>query len=436
MPQRKARNTGKLARAIKRIACAVLLPGFLLPVMSSALETSSMITYDRKTGSANTGAIDFSWMNDMPAGAHGRVVVNGSDFAFEDGTSARFFGVDLGFAAAVPEKSVAESYAAELAASGVNLARLHAFDCYYGANCGILDFTGYENGEVVGEFVAEALDKFDYLVYCLKQKGIYVQFEVSAGRKVSTADGFTQGECEALNTAIRGYNFLDGRVCDIVTNYAVELLNHVNPYTGMKYADDPVLAVLQYCNEASVFWVSSDDAEGSMQRATQLRFNRWLLDKYGDRAGLLAAWTDAESVTCLESSEDPAEGTVNGVALPEWSEPVNQWMDSQSPRHADFVSFLTGVSENAFDKFREAVRNTGYLSAINSSNYPMGPAELYLCSRGDVTERNSYWNAGESYTLPYKIYSSAVFSTIPSGDTSHISVNMSNGASADKPVII
>ena len=32
------------------------------------------------------------------------------------------------------------------------------------------------------------------------------------------------------------------------------LLEHVNPYTGLAYKDDPALAILETHNEDSIFW--------------------------------------------------------------------------------------------------------------------------------------------------------------------------------------
>ncbi len=37
-------------------------------------------------------------------------------------------------------------------------------------------------------------------------------------------------------------------------NYLQRLLEHTNPYTGLKYKDDPALAVVETHNEDSLFW--------------------------------------------------------------------------------------------------------------------------------------------------------------------------------------
>ncbi|MBO4355652.1 MAG: hypothetical protein J5850_02220, partial [Clostridia bacterium] len=96
-----------------------------------ALDTTGYVEYDYSPGVANTGVMDFSYLNEMPAGQHGAVTIKDGNFVFEDGTPVRFWGVDMGFACATPEKEVAEAMAAELASSGVNFVRFHAIDCTY-----------------------------------------------------------------------------------------------------------------------------------------------------------------------------------------------------------------------------------------------------------------------------------------------------------------
>ena len=66
------------------------------------------LTYTPPTGISKTGALDFSWLNDGPVGKHGHVTTKDGHFVFEDGTPVKFFGVNLGFEIARPDKKVAE----------------------------------------------------------------------------------------------------------------------------------------------------------------------------------------------------------------------------------------------------------------------------------------------------------------------------------------
>lgn len=50
---------------------------------------------------------DFAFLNDTPAGTHGFVQAREGRLIFDDGTPARFFGVNLSFDAAFPDAGTA-----------------------------------------------------------------------------------------------------------------------------------------------------------------------------------------------------------------------------------------------------------------------------------------------------------------------------------------
>ena len=156
---------------------------------SSGGENDAFIVYDSRPGVPRTGILDFSWMNDAPAGSHGAVLVRNGGFVFEDGTPVKFFGVNIGFAAAAPDKPVAEAMAAELASCGVNFVRLHALDSTY---MGLIDYTK----ETTQSISKDVLDKLDYFVYCLKQKGIYIHLDTSVIRIYKEGDGFSKEKAD------------------------------------------------------------------------------------------------------------------------------------------------------------------------------------------------------------------------------------------------
>ena len=181
----------------------------------------------------------------MPAGTHGAVLSKGDDFVFEDGTPVKFFGVNIGFGAAFPEKTVAESMASNLAAMGANMVRIHATDMTYSS------FIDYSKDNTQS-YNAEMLDRLDYLIYCLKEKGIYIHFDMAAGRVFYEGDGFAADEAAAMkNNVLRGFLFYNDTAASLVRKYITDVLNHVNAYTKLRYADDPVIAIIQYANESS-----------------------------------------------------------------------------------------------------------------------------------------------------------------------------------------
>lgn len=76
----------------------------------------------------NTGALDFSWLLDAPAGKHGLRKWKDGRLYFEDGTRARFIGFNMPIRANTPDHCTAERLAERLTSLGVNVVRLYAAD--------------------------------------------------------------------------------------------------------------------------------------------------------------------------------------------------------------------------------------------------------------------------------------------------------------------
>ena len=72
--------------------------------------------------------ISASFGNEKPAGKHGFLRRDGAHFAFEDGTPARFWGVNFTGGACFPEAWYAEKAASRLAMTGINIVRFHQLD--------------------------------------------------------------------------------------------------------------------------------------------------------------------------------------------------------------------------------------------------------------------------------------------------------------------
>ena len=370
------------------------------------------LTYDPPIGLSKTGALDFSWLNDGPVGNHGHVLVKDGHFVFEDGTPVKFFGANLGFEMARPDKKVAEVVSEDLYRSGANIARIHATDCTFG---GILDYTQ----ETTGNFDPVELDKLDYLVYCLREKGIYLHLDMTAGRAFKIADGFTEEEVKYLSSHARAVRFFDERIIKLEMEYITKYLTHRNPYTGLRYVDDPAVAIVQYSNENSITWYQTPGMRTAFDDVLDLRFNVWLCDKYGSREVLKQAWTNADGVCFLLDGEDPFAGTVKRPPLSSWGEPLTEWnnpVDAEHPpiRHAEHMAFLRELEENTFKGVYKMIRELGFQSAINLSNYPEAAVDVKMNTLGDVMEKNPYWNHPLGpYQPPAKFFPHSMADTDP-----------------------
>ena len=116
--------------------------------------------------------ISFVFRQEKPAGKHGFMKASGSHFAFEDGTPARFWGVNFNGGACFPEFDYSEKVARRLAKAGVNIVRFHQLDAEWNTP----NIFSFSKGERIGstlELHPESMKRLDYLVKCLKDEGIF-----------------------------------------------------------------------------------------------------------------------------------------------------------------------------------------------------------------------------------------------------------------------
>jgi len=190
---------------------------------------------------------------DAPAGKHGFVKVKDGHFFFEDGTRAKFWGTNLCFNACFPNHEQAEILADRIAFFGFNAVRLHHMDFFFEPKGIFEDIQlAYKNPQMkkTGKLSKNQLDKLDYLIYQLKQRGIYVDINLLVSRHFTEADGVR--EAEMLGIAAKPYSMFDRKLIELQKKYASDLLTHRNPYTKLRYHEDPAVAMIEIINESSL----------------------------------------------------------------------------------------------------------------------------------------------------------------------------------------
>lgn len=279
-------------------------------------------------------ALDFSQVipRHAPAGKFGRVIVNAAGkFALADrpDQAARFYGVNLCFSAHYLEHRVADQLAERLYRLGYNALRIHHYE---------RELVDRSSADQI-RFLPERLDQLDYLFAALKQRGIYVTTDLFVSRGVPQAKIYpgTDGEIGmdeyklAVHVNERAYaDFLE---------FSRALLEHVNPYTKVRYADDPALSWLSLVNEDNP-GNFANRLQGPLRDDLQRAWNRWLAARFPDRAALKSAWGD------LPDQQDPANGTV----------PL-QDVHATSPAAVLFNVFLADLEQDFFTRTRQFLRD-------------------------------------------------------------------------------
>ena len=197
--------------------------------------------------------ISFVFEQDKPAGCHGFVRADGDDLRFEDGTVAKFWGVNFNGGACFPDKDYAPKVAARLAQAGCNIVRMHQLDAQWDTP-NIFSYSKGRRVTTTRKLDPKSMDHLDYLIYCLKQEGIYCYLDMITYRKFKEGDDVAFNE--SLLDAGKPWTLVDPRMIELQKEYCTQLWTHVNPYTGLAYKDDPVFVLTEIANENDLFQAS------------------------------------------------------------------------------------------------------------------------------------------------------------------------------------
>ena len=311
---------------------AVLLL-FVFPVLQSQ-DRSSWFEFYLPWDDSSRTVTDMSDFLDPPAGKYGftRVTPDGH-FQFENSPRpVRFVGVVNVAIANFPSREQAKILAARMAKFGINLVRIHLVDVdgQYGL---------FENSSAsTMTLSADRLDRMDYFIKCLEDKGIYFNFCLQCGRVFKEGDSTN---APVVNEQSKYVTLFNERLINLQKQYAMQTVGHLNPYTGKTYAGDPAMATVELTNENSLFngwfgwnrdYLFADNPVGiGPYYASELDtlFLSWLRTKYGDDTNLRAAWTAGQS-TGAELVLNPSfeEGTAN------WS----TWIQTSSGAFGEIVT--------------------------------------------------------------------------------------------------
>ena len=181
-------------------------------------------------------ALDFSGMGncDAPSGKYGWLKAKDGSFYFEDkpDNPQRFCGANLCMTANFLPHELADTLVDRFIAMGYNSIRIHHHDRNL-----------YED---------DNWDRLDYLISRGISKGIYFTTDLYVSRRVRYRDLGLEGKgfikANLYKNLIPCYEPAFEDWC----RYAKEFLEHVNPYTGRAYKDEPAIALISLVNEGKL----------------------------------------------------------------------------------------------------------------------------------------------------------------------------------------
>lgn len=348
---------------------------------------------------------DVSDLLDPPAGKHGFLRVQkeaDGRFVFEDGTPARFWGINVAVESVFQPHERIDAAVAALARAGFNLVRLHHVD----DTRGLLDPTAKTSQVLRGD----RLEKLDYWIARLKERGLYVYLDLLDYRTFTPADGVAQAS--ELGRGAKPYAVFDPRLIELQQRYARQLLReHINPYTGLAYADDPAVALVELFDENGLF-IKRDrwpHLVGPYRARLQALWNDYLREVHGSTEGLRRNWTRADGSVPLGRHERLEDGTVELPRLELADEPGRGTSPlSAEPRLNDAARFAYTVHTRYYRAMRAFLRQqVGLrvpLTAVGASD--ILPDLKAVADELDFIGLNFYWDhprfpAGRDWQMPF-----------------------------------
>ncbi|MFP4581213.1 MAG: hypothetical protein ACLFQ6_10825 [Candidatus Sumerlaeia bacterium] len=361
---------------------------------------------------------------EAPAGKHGWIQMEGDKLTYK-GKPFVVWGINNAFSACCPKNELADKRADFYAKYGVNAVRLHKLADNAAPR-------GIQSEDSVVEFDAQMLDQMDYYVAKLKEKGIYVKLSVALGwgQPLGPADkqyvpymdefGELKGRKAKRVDPGHGAIYWSPEMQKVKILQLTNLLNHKNPYTGLRYADDPAVFLVEMTNEESIYWFTSMKTMLQHKRFRDWagqQFFQWLQAKYGSEEKLLQAWGD-NVINSFEETQNFEEGWDKGIIFPVGNmwffDPVNLFgsQDFRKQRLLDTMAFQYELQTRFYKDFADAIRETGYEGLMESSNWQAGQNlshyyNLYSDYQIGLIDRHNYSGGKSMLRVP----GSSIFSS-------------------------
>lgn len=345
--------------------------------------------------------IDVSRLVEAPAGKHGFLHRLRSDLVFADDVEpTKFWGVNAHPMGRTQDEM---THAARwMRKHGINIVRQHT----------MIDSVGVFRPD--GTLDPAKLDRYDRWFATLKEQGIYTTWSVvyphhGAFLQKGDVDDALFAELDVLDRERDGtrqpivsndFINIDRSIQDAAWKYFDVLLNHENPYTKLKYKDDPALAMVEVQNESNVFFFTLNvlaDANNApiLSKRMRTRFFGFVKDKYETKQNTDAAWNHQ-----WQPADDWDNGELAIQGAHHWGEDGPKYeYTGQLQRTADYIEFLASIQREYYERRIGQLRDAGFRGVTVTTAWKSGGpaaslANLYCDVAGDCVDRHNYFGGG------------------------------------------
>ena len=330
-----------------------------------------------------------SHLVEAPAGKYGFLKQVGSELKFEKSDKpVKLWGCGANYLAmSRPEMTQRIRY---LRKHGINMVRQHPLQSVLGLL------------RKDGTFNPENLDNWDWWFAELKKHGIYMTWSLFYPHRVTSDEGYDLSDelpdgKGAKSTS--GLVNIEPALQESEWRWAKAILLHKNKYTGLRYVDDPALAVVEVHNEDCIFWhwPLNDLASGKIPKhAARLkkRWAEWLKQRYGSDDRLREAW--GEGMRWGDSVNNPNMGIYGAWEMKADGPELNK---SEKKRMGDFIRFLSELQRGYYQKHMERLREIGYQAVTITTAWRAGgaaadAANLLCDTAAGMISRHNYFGGG------------------------------------------
>ncbi len=346
--------------------------------------------------------IDMSGLLHTPAGRLGFVKRQSASLVLA-GKPVKFWGCGANVQGKKP-RPWQETWVRYLAKHGINMVRQHTVAEHLGP---LRKDPKSGRASFDASFDSEKLDQWDWWCSTLKKHGIYMTWSMFYPYVVEREDGYDlfdelpphHGSADRRSSS--GLVTVEPRLQALELAYIEALLDHKNPYTGLKYADDPALAVIEIRNEDSIFWHAplNDLASGKAfpKHGARLRgrWAEWLKTRYRTNGKLKEAW--GAGMRLGDSLDNAAMGIYGAWEMDGGGPRQNQ---NERRRMGDFIRFLAEAQREGYERREKALRSFGCKAMTVTTAWRAGgpaadPANLWTDDAMEMIDRHNYTGGGD-----------------------------------------
>ena len=232
------------------------------------------------------GVVDLSYLNAEPIAGPGFVAVADGHFVDASGRRLRLFGTNVTGDSCFPDEDVARRLARRLRQYGFNCLRLHFMDFSSGGS----SRDSLWDDPATGKLSDRNLAKLDRLIAECAANGIYLNLNLHVGREYPGQPRVAGSRTFRFSKNLDRWHEPFVRQME---QFCRDLLSHVNPHTGRRYAEEPAIACVEINNENTMI----RDALADLRRlpepfltALEQQWTTWLRQRYRTTAALRRAW--------------------------------------------------------------------------------------------------------------------------------------------------